>query len=243
VALALLHFYPHQYATVFFIAFIPGLISVALIFFLRETKRPQEIDSNRNFFGFLGYWKIASPQYKKLVIGLLLLALFNSSDVFLLLRTKDITGNDNHVIGAYIFYNLVYATSSFPLGVLADKIGMRKIFSIGILLFAIVYTGFAVASETWMIYALFFLYGLYAAATEGIAKAWITNLAQESNTATAIGFYTSFESTCALGASVVAGFVWMKLGAVPTFGLTAAVAVFVLLYFQFLKYTRELRSS
>ncbi len=242
VALVLLHFYPHQYATVFFIAFIPGLISVALIFFLKETKRPQQIQSNRSFFGFLHYWKIASSQYKKLVIGLLLLALFNSSDVFLLLRTKEITGNDNHVIGAYIFYNLVYASSSFPMGILADKLGISKIFTIGILLFAIVYGGFAIASETWMIYALFFLYGIYAGATEGIAKAWIANLAHESKTATAIGFYTSFESVCALCASIVAGFVWTKFGAAPTFGLTAAIAVFVLIYFQLLKYSRELRS-
>ena len=69
-----------------------------------------------NFFSFFNYWTIASPQYKKLVIGLLLLALFNSSDVFLLLKTKEITGDDRLTIGAYILYNVVFAIGAYPLG-------------------------------------------------------------------------------------------------------------------------------
>ena len=49
-----------------------------------------------------------------------------------------------------------------------------------------------------MIFILFFIYGIYAAATEGITKAWITNMAHDTNTATAIGFYTSCESVCSI---------------------------------------------
>ena len=232
LALVLLHFYPGSYKMVFYIAFIPGLISVALIYLLRENKKAVTPQGNGGFFSYFRYWKIASPEFRKLVTGLLLLALFNSSDVFLLLRTKEITQSDTHVIAAYVFYNFVYAAAAFPMGILADKLGMKKIFIMGLLLFTLTYAGFAMATETWMPYALFFLYGLYAAATEGIAKAWITNLTHESKTATAIGFYTSCESVCALLASIVAGVVWNAYGAFPTFGLTAFVAAIVVIYFR-----------
>ena len=97
-----------------------------------------------NIFSFATYWKQSSPDYKKLVTGLLLFALFNSSDVFLLLKMKESGMNDTAVISTYIFYNLVYALAAYPLGVLADRIGLKKIFLTGLILFAAVYAGFAI---------------------------------------------------------------------------------------------------
>jgi MFS family permease len=125
----------------------------------------------------------------------------------------------------------VYAAASFPFGTLADKFGIKKIFTIGLLMFAIVYAGFAFHPSTVVIFILFFIYGLYAAATEGITKAWITNIAHDTNTATAIGFYTSCQSICSLLASIIAGFVWSSLGSSFTFGATAFIAFTVIIYF------------
>lgn len=232
-ALSFLLFFPGDYKTLFFLAFIPGLMAVLLIFFLKEKQLPVSTLKKGNFFSFLKYWKIAKPEYRKLVVGLLLFALINSSDVFLLLMTKEITGSDSITISAYIFYNLVYALSSYPAGILADKYGMKKVFVFGLLLFGIVYTGFAFNASIPVIFFLFFLYGIYAAATEGIAKAWITNLAHNENTATAIGFYTSCQSICALFASIIAGALWSGLGSGYTFTFTAIISV--LLFFYFLK--------
>ncbi len=234
VSLFLLQYYQADFKTIFYLAFIPGLLSVAMIFFLREKKHPTSTLPKGNFFSFFKYWNQASPSYKKLVIGLLILALFNSSDVFLLLRTREVTGSDATTIIAYIIYNFVYAISSFPMGILADKFGIRKIFVAGLAVFVIVYGGFAFADQPWMIYSLFVLYGLFAAATEGIAKAWITNLAHEKNTATAIGFYTSCESICALLASLIAGAIWTGFGSTYTFALTGIAGLAVIVYFKFI---------
>ena len=120
-ALVFLYFYPGEYRTIFFLAFIPGLISVLLIFLLKEKKNPSSTLGKGNFFSFFKYWKIASLDYKKLVIGLLLFALFNSSDFFLILKTKEVTGSDYLTLTAYIFYNLVFALASYPVGVIADR--------------------------------------------------------------------------------------------------------------------------
>jgi MFS family permease len=231
IALVFLYFFPKNYSSLFYFAFIPGIVAVLLIFLLKEKKAPVSTLQKGNFFSFLKYWKVASVEYKKLVVGLLLFALFNSSDVFLLLITKEVTGNDTTTIAAYIFYNLVYAAASFPFGKLADKFGIKNIFIIGLLMFAIVYGGFAFHPSTVVIFILFFIYGIYAAATEGIVKAWITNIAHNTNTATAVGFYTSCQSVCSLLASIIAGFIWSSFGASFTFGATAFIAFSVIIYF------------
>lgn len=231
IALVFLYFFPKNYSSLFYFAFIPGIIAVLLIFLLKEKRETASTLEKGNFFSFFRYWNVASSEYKKLVVGLLLFALFNSSDIFLLLITKEVTGSDTITIAAYIFYNLVYAAASFPFGKLADKFGIKNIFILGLLMFAIVYGAFAFHPSVVVIFILFFIYGIYAAATEGIVKAWITNIAHDTNTATAVGFYTSCQSICSLLASIIAGFIWSSLGSSFTFGATAVIAFFVIIYF------------
>jgi MFS family permease len=235
IALVYLHYFPKQYAPLFFYAFLPGLFSVVLLFFLREKRNPASTVKGGSFFSFFGYWRIASPEYKKLMAGLLLFALVNSSDVFLLLKTKAVTGSDTVTITAYIFYNLVFAAASYPLGMLADAWGFKKVFMAGLLLFAVVYALFGAATSTVLLFLAFFIYGLYAAATESIAKAWITNTAHHNNTATAVGFYTSCQSICSLLASALAGLLWSLYGSTATFVVSAGVAMLLAVYFFFLK--------
>jgi MFS family permease len=241
IALVFLIFYPHQYKTIFLLAFIPGIISVGLIFLLRETKAPTSTLGKGNFFSFFKYWNIASSDYKRLVVGLLFFALFNSSDLFLILRTKQVTGSDRVTIEAYILYNVVFALASYPLGAVADKIGIKKVFFSGLGLFALVYFLFGITNSTAVIFGAFFIYGIYAAATEGISKAWITNLAHVSDTATSIGFYTSAESICTLFASMIAGAIWDNLGSSFTFLATSVATIIVIGYFVF--YLRQRHGS
>ena len=243
IALVYLILYPGEYKSLFILAFIPGVISVLFLFFIKEKKQPVSTLEKGNFFSFFKYWKIATQEYKSLVIGLLIFALFNSSDVFLLLKTKEAIGDqtlkffgitftsDTITIAAYVFYNLIFAIGCYPLGALADKLGFRAVFLGGLVLFAIVYGGFAFDPGIAMIFALFFIYGIYAAATDGVIKAWITNIAHNKNTATAVGFYTSCQSICTLLASTIAGAVWDNLGSAFTFIATSAVASIVFVYF------------
>ncbi|MGZ3837303.1 MAG: MFS transporter [Flavisolibacter sp.] len=231
LSLALLLLFPGRYALIFLAAFVPGLIAVALVFLLREKRVPASTLGRGSFFSFFHYWKIAPPAYRRLVIGLLFLALFNSSDVFLLLKTKEVTGSDSLTITAYIVYNIVFALASYPLGALADRIGIRTVFFTGLVLFSLVYGLFGMTGSVYAIFGGFVGYGLYAAATEGITKAWITNLSQDRHTATAVGFYTSCESICTLLASVIAGALWTNWGSRTSLLVTATAALLALFYF------------
>jgi len=137
------------------------------------------------------------------------------------------------MIGVYIFYNLVYALLSLPIGILADKIGLGRTLIIGLSVFAVVYSllGFAVVS--WQFIFIFGLYAVYAASTEGISKALISNLAEKGNTATAIGFYTSFASIFTLLASSLAGFIWFAFGMKAMFLISGLGVLCVVLYLIF----------
>ncbi|HZI52230.1 MAG TPA: MFS transporter [Chitinophagaceae bacterium] len=235
-ALIYLNFYPKDYRTLFFIAFIPGTLAVIASLFLKEKRKPR-VEGVRvaSFFSYLHYWKKSPVMYRKVVIGLLLFALFNSSDVFLLLKMKEVGWGDSAVIMAFIWYNLIYALCAYPIGVLADKIGLKTTFIIGLILFAGVYFGMAFRISLYAYFALFLVYGIYSASTEGIAKAWISNITSKDDTGTAIGMFSGFQSISLFLASSITGFIWYQFGAATAFILTSGIAMFVALYFILLQ--------
>lgn len=236
LALLYLQWHPLDYRTLFYIALAPGLLAVLCSILLKDKNVNQlPLKTTISFFSFLGYWKRSPSLYRKLVAGLLIFTLFNSSDVFLLLKAKQAGLDDSNVIIIYIFYNLVYAFLAFPLGMLADKIGLKKIFIFGLSIFTIVYGGIAFANQSYHFYILFFLYGVYAAATEGISKAWITNISFKEDTATAIGTYSAFQSICTMLASSLAGFLWYQFGANVTFVVSAVMVLGVVLYIALIR--------
>jgi len=240
LALLYLYYNPEDYKTLFFIAFVPGLLAVFASFYLKDKNKSKiNFEIKTSFFSFLKYWKESLPEYRKLVIGLLVFTLFNSSDVFLLLKAKQAGLDDTIIIGVYIFYNLIYALFAFPVGILADHIGLKSVFIFGLILFSVVYFGMSVNTHFYIFFGLFFLYGVYAAATEGIAKAWISNISEKKDTATAIGTYTGLQSICTILASSMAGLIWYQFGAGVTFIVTAMGSIFVVIYFLTLSPLRK----
>ena len=238
-ALIFLYFYPGSYKVMFLLAFLPGIFSVLITFLIKEKKLTPKAFNQNTFFSFLKYWKESPTAYRKLVAGLLVITLFNSSDLFLLLMVKQSGASDSGVISVYIFYNLIYAIFSFQMGILGDKIGLKNTFTIGLFLYVIVYTMMAFNTDIITFYVIFLIYGVYMASTEGIAKAWISNITNKKDTATAIGFYTSFGSICSLLASTIAGLIWISFGAKATFLVTAAGVTLVLIYFIFTKFDKR----
>jgi len=239
IALIYLYYFPGNYRSLFFIAFAPGIAAIIVTGLIKEKKKasqPFAFSAVKNIFAFVGYWKQSPLPYKKLLIGLLAFALFNSSDVFLLLQLKQQHISDTAVIGIYIFYNLVSAIAAYPIGIIADKLGLKKIFLLGLFLFAIVYAGFSFTLHWYFYVGLFLLYGLYAAATEGISKAWISNMVDKKEVATAIGTYSGFQSIAALLASSIAGLIWYQFGAAAVFISSAIVTVIVIIYLSRIKF-------
>jgi MFS family permease len=139
------------------------------------------------------------------------------------------------VIGVYIFYNLVYALLAFPAGIIADKLGLKKMLVFGLIIFSVVYAGMSVSNNLTVVIAMFFLYGLYAAATEGVSKALISNIVEKKDVATALGVFAGFQSICLMIASSLTGFIWYQFGAPTALMISAVVSITVAIYFLILR--------
>ena len=239
LALVFLYFYPGQYKMMFILAIIPGVIAIFLTLAVKEKKSARVVSKRIGLFYAFEYLKKSPPEYKKLLTGLLLFALINSSDLLLLLRIKEAGYSDQEVIGIYIFYNLVYAVFAYPIGRVADKIGLKNIFLLGLLFYIITYFGFAFSHSILIYLLLFFCYGLYAASTEGISKAWISGMMNKDESASALGTYAGFQSIAALIASSTAGLIWFRFGPNVAFMFTAFSAAFLFIYFFKLNYSKE----
>lgn len=221
---------PGQFRPLFLWAFVPGVLAVAITLLLRERPAMPSPRPVRPFWASFGYWRVAPPAYRRVVGALLVFALFNSSDAFLLLLARQRGVSDTGVIGLYILYNAVYVLSAWPLGHLADRLGPRRLLVGGLLAFAAVYGGVALAHSGWAFAALFALYGLYAASTEGVAKAWVSNLCAKSDAGAALGTFGGLGSLAALVASVSAGALWQMAGPGWAFALAAGAALSVAAY-------------
>jgi MFS family permease len=144
---------------------------------------------------------------------------------------KNLGFGDDDVIKIYIFFNLVLALTAFPAGILADKIGFRKSLVAGFFVFAAAYGLMAVASGKEMIYGAFLLYGLFPSFTDGVSKAWISNITPKEYTATALGFFTGVNSVFVLISSTVAGLIWNFAGPAFVFVFSSLGALTVMTYF------------
>lgn len=230
IALIWLYFRPGDYVPLFFIAFVPGLISIVMLFMMQERKPAQPKEKRVLTLAGGVTWIRKSPrEYRRLLPVLLLFALVNSSDIFLLLRARSTGITDAGTVGLYIFYNLVFALCAYPLGRLSDRWGMKRIFIFGLLVFAGVYGGMSAGPGLQGMLLLFALYGIYAAATEGLAKAWISKVCHPGEKAAAIGTYTGLQSICALLASIWAGLLWDFSGPVLVFAITAGMTLLLAL--------------
>jgi MFS family permease len=229
-----LYYFPERYRQLFLIAFVPAVIAVAIIFIVKEkAKDAKTWKGVKNAFSFFGYWKSSSSSYKKLVAGFLLFALFNSSDAFIFLLGKHVGLSDSLVLTAYISYNLLFALLALPFGHLADKLGMKYTYLIGIIFFGLAYFIFPHAATPVFYFISFFLYAIYAASTDGISKAWISHHCKPDNKATALGFYSGSLSLVILASNLLGGFLWSLSGPKTLFLVSAAGAGITFLYFSF----------
>jgi MFS family permease len=232
IALGLLYFFPENYILIFLVAFIPSVIAVG---FTAPVKDKPVIISSIEKNNYKLFWNTSSSDYKKLLLLITIFSLVNSSDVFLILKSKVVSGSSTQAILGYIFYNIIYASSSYPIGKISDKFGKKNIFISGLLIFSLVYLGFAIISHEIIIWILFAFYGIYAAATEGIAKAWVSDLIPDQNRGTAIGLLTMFSSIAIMAGSFLTGILWDQFGAQVPFFLSSAVSFMVVLLFFSIK--------
>jgi len=209
-----------SYRKIFVIAFIPAVIGVIVLAkAVREV--PPPAPAKNRFAGGLGG---PCGEFRPFTVCYAVFALGNSSDIFLLLKAKNSGFSTTHMILAYAGYNVVYALFAGPAGWLSDRLGKIKTIVFGFAVFAGVYAGFAFASSSAAIWALFAAYGFYGAFTEGVAKAIVADLSAPESRATAMGVFQGAAGLLAFAASSLAGFLWTYVSPSAPFALGAVCA-------------------
>jgi MFS family permease len=226
IALGLMAIFASNYRLIFLISFIPALIGVLILqFFVQEVRNPIPVEKIKLA------WNGFGPKFNLFLLVSVVFSLGNSSDAFLILRSKDLGMSAMLVILAYVVYNIFYAAFSYPAGVMADKIGFKKVLLAGFFIFALVYAGFGFTHDPQMVWLLFAVYGFYIAFTEGVSKAYVANLAPKEKVGTAIGLYYTATGASILFASLVAGWLWSAFGAAYTFYYGSVMALIACVLF------------
>ncbi|MEI7999860.1 MAG: MFS transporter [Actinomycetes bacterium] len=219
VGLGLYSLLDHRFRPLLWIAVIPALISVALVFAIRERPHPHLGNAPPWKVHGLGrrYWRVIG------VIGLF--ALVNFPDTLLLLRARDLGFGFARVVVLYVLYNLSYASLSYPAGRVSDRLDRRTIFAVGLLLFAFAYLGFGVAGSAGWLWLLFPVYGGWAALTDGVSRAWVADLVPADRRGTALGIQAAVSGFGMLVAGIWAGLAWQGTGHWPFVISGAVVAI------------------
>jgi MFS family permease len=183
----------------FFVALVPGVLS-ALLAQVAVREIGHEAHAGARPPAIFQRYPKALWQ---LVGAAALFSLGNSSDAFLILRSKELGLSFAQVILAFAVYNAVYALGAIPLGKLSDRVGRKPMVVAGWLVYAGVYLGFSVAGASWAPWGLLGAYGLYQALSEGVTKALIADVVPRGQRAGAIGLFYTVTGVGQLFASVV----------------------------------------
>ncbi|TAJ20736.1 MAG: MFS transporter [Dehalococcoidia bacterium] len=227
LALVLVAVLDDRLRLVFLLAAIPGLLAVASLAFVREPARPPRsaTTASADSPSLIQTFRSMDRRLLLFMAASLVFALGNSSDIFLILRAKDLGLSTTTAVLAYVVYNFVYMSASLPAGIASDRLGRRGVFVLGLVIFAAVYAGFALTTNAVLVWPLFAVYGLYIAMTDGVGKALISDLAPVERRASVLGAYGMLTGLLLLVASTLAGVLWDHVGVWAPFALGAVSAL------------------
>jgi MFS family permease len=234
VAFALLAFLPGNYKIVFLLAGIPAILAIFVIIFgIKEAKKSKhELVKKFHFKDF------PSKYYFFLAI-VFVFTLGNSTDALLLVKANEVGVKVAFIPLVYLITNLFSVIFSIPIGKLADKVGKEKILVFGYIIYAIVYYGFGLTSNIGIIVLLFALYGLYSAATDGIQKAFVSDIIDKNKKGTGLGIYNALLGITLLPASIIAGLLYDRVNSSIPFYFGAATAILSAMLMMFFIYSNK----
>lgn len=213
------------YQTLFWVAFVPALISVVVLTRIKDqpgvSHERESISQN---------WQALSPGFKRFLwpAGIFALAYFSLG--FLLLKAHDTGFSVAQIVLLYALFNTTCVVVAPLVGKLGDRVGRSRIVVLGYALYGAINLGLMFATSRWEIVVAFAFYGFFYAIEDSQSRAFIADLEPERR-ATAVGAYNFVTGLLYLPASLVAGALWAsspRLAFALAAGLSlVAVGVFV----------------
>jgi len=204
------------------VGIVPAVLAVlVLLFFVHERKESSPGASTLPRIRFAGF----DTRFKLFLAIMGVFTLGNSSDFFVILRAQNLGSSVIYVALMLVLFNITYAVTALPTGMLSDWLGRRWVIAVGWFIYALVYLGFALATELWQVWLLFACYGVYYGVVEGVARAFVADLVPEEKRGTAYGLYHGVVGITLLPASLIAGWLWDAVNPAAPFFFGAGLAL------------------
>jgi len=219
----------HAFQTLVLSGIGPAVLAVLiLMFFVREKKRgtqrkaikPTTAQPVRE----APAKTVLDKRFKLFLLIMVLFTLGNSSDAFLILRAQNLSFSVFWILILFAAFNLVYALAAMPAGMISDRLGRKRVIVVGWTIYALSYLGLGLASAKWEVWLLFAFYGLYYGISEGVTRAFVSDLVPVEKRGTAYGWYHAAVGISLLPASVIAGLLWQFISPPATFYFGAGMA-------------------
>ena len=220
IAWLLLQQFTGNYRLVFWAAIIPMFGAMTVLIFgttEKPTPVPETLGKKTPF--------LLTPRFKNYLAALFLFTLGNSSDAFLLIRAQQCGVPTIQLPLLWMVLHIVKSASSFPGGLISDRLGRKSLILGGWGIYVLTYAGFGNATRYWHIWALFIVYGLFHGMTESAEKAWVAEFFPDSQRGRAFGIFNAVTGIGALPASLLMGWIWTSYGANAAFMMGAAFAL------------------
>jgi MFS family permease len=232
LAMGLMLLWANDFRAVFWVAVIPGLLAVAvLIVGVREPDRPAATEKRTFPISRVALGQLP-PAYWWVVAAGAALTLARFSEAFLVLRAQQGGLALALVPLVLVLMNVVYSVCAYPFGILADKMPHRTLLLLGIVPLIVADLFLAHSGQLLWVGAGLVFWGLHMAATQGLLAAMVADTAPAHLRGTAFGLFNLGSGLAMLVASVLAGFLWDRLGAPATFYGGAAFAGIAMLLFM-----------
>ena len=231
LAILLMRLTHDDFRAVFWIATVPGLIAVSILFFGVREKEPARTPNGAGI-SLKDFRKFLRPFWVVVGAGAVF-QLARFSEAFLILRAEDLGLTLELAPAVLIVMNVVYSLSAFPVGYLSDRIGREwfLLAGLGVLCLADVMLGLTGGLPT--AFAGIALWGLHMGLTQGVLAALVVDTCDEQLRGTAFGLFNLFSAIALVLASTVAGFLWDYAGAGATFLVGGVLALVSLVTFAF----------
>lgn len=213
----LLSFAPglEAYRLIFALSAVPGIIALALIFFgVREpsavTKTPTVA---KHAF---------PPAFWIFLAGSTIAMLTRANDALVLVRAADAGIPQAWIPALFGGFTLLYALASYPIGIWSDRAGRLPFIVCGWGVLALAEAGFALAGSSGSVIAVFALYGLFYALTEGSGRALIADLIPVQARGTAYALFHAITGGALILGGFAIGKIWDATSLQTAFGIAAA---------------------
>lgn len=221
------------FVNLFKLAIIPGLISVAVIFFVKESARAEKVKKKISLR--LGFSEL-TRELKIFILIATIFTLGNYNYAFLMLRAQANGLGNEKTIMLYALFYLIYTLLSMQAGILSDKFGRRPVILAGYIIFTIISFGLYLFNGLNFTIISFVLFGIFFALIDGTQRALVTDLSPVEIKGTALGTFHTFTGLAAMPAGFIAGQLWTRINPGATFlfgtiiGITSVTVFYLLLY-------------